>query len=69
MQGAALTLAEEISPLVSGWGQPHVLVPSEMVHVPALVGSARSALAGVPVVLYLPENRLTYPHVRVPLPS
>lgn len=61
MQGAALTLAEEISRLVSRWGRPDVLVTSEMVHLPAVVGFARSALAGVPVVLYLHENQLTYP--------
>lgn len=61
MQGAALTLAADIVRLVSTWGRPDVLLTSEMVHLPALLGFAGAALAGVPVVLYLHENQLTYP--------
>ena len=61
MQGAALTLAREIDALVADWGRPDVLVAGDMVHLPALLGLARDALAGVPVVLYLHENQLTYP--------
>jgi len=57
MQGAALTLAHE----VARHGRPDVLLVSDMVHVPALLGFAREALAGVPVVVYMHENQLTYP--------
>ncbi|HYZ98590.1 MAG TPA: DUF3524 domain-containing protein [Acidimicrobiales bacterium] len=61
MQGAALTLADDLRRLVAGWGRPDVAVVSDMVHVPALLGLARDAVAGVPVVVYLHENQLTYP--------
>jgi glycosyltransferase involved in cell wall biosynthesis len=62
MQGAALTLAADIRRLVAdGWGPPDVLLVSDMVHVPALLGLARDLLAGVPVVVYFHENQLTYP--------
>lgn len=58
MQGAALTLAVEIEAQME---RPDVLLVSEMVHVPALLGFARAALHDVPVVVYLHENQLTYP--------
>jgi len=61
MQGAALTLAEQVAETVTATGPPDVLLVSDMVHVPALLGFARRQLAGVPVVLYLHENQLTYP--------
>ena len=61
MQGAALTMAEQVDRYVARHGRPDVLVVSEMVHVPALLGLARRSLADVPVVVYLHENQLTYP--------
>ncbi|MFO7280859.1 MAG: DUF3524 domain-containing protein [Thermoanaerobacterales bacterium] len=61
MQGAALTLAAEVDRVVAGWGRPDVLLVSDMVHVPALLGLARRSLAGMPVVVYMHENQLTYP--------
>lgn len=61
MQGAALTLAGELRGHVARHGRPDVLLVSDMVHLPALLGFARHGLAGVPVVLYLHENQLTYP--------
>ena len=61
MQGGALTLAEEIDELVTTWGRPDVVLVSDMVHVPALLGLARHAIATVPVVVYMHENQLTYP--------
>jgi glycosyltransferase involved in cell wall biosynthesis len=61
MQGGALTMAAQLRRLVADWGQPDVLLVSDMVHVPALVGLARHELAGAPIVLYLHENQLTYP--------
>jgi glycosyltransferase involved in cell wall biosynthesis len=61
MQGAALTLAEQVHDLFETWGRPDVFLTSDMVHLPALLGFARESLTGVPVVLYLHENQLTYP--------
>jgi glycosyltransferase involved in cell wall biosynthesis len=61
MQGAALTLAAELEELVTQWGRPDVVLVSDMVHVPALLGFARGGLVGVPVIAYFHENQLTYP--------
>lgn len=61
MQGAALTLAAEVRELVATGGRPDVLLVSDMVHLPALLGYLRHELAGVPVVVYFHENQLTYP--------
>ena len=57
MQGGALTLAEAVRQA----GRPDVLLVSDMVNVPALLGLARDVLAGVPVAVYFHENQLTYP--------
>ena len=40
-----------------------MLLVSDMVHLPALLGACRDELAGVPVALYMHENQLTYPPV------
>lgn len=61
MQGSALTLAAAVRDAVAAHGKPDVLLASDMVHLPALLGFVRHDLAGVPVVLYLHENQLTYP--------
>lgn len=61
MHGAPLTLAEDLEGVVASRGRPDLLLVSDMVHVPALLGLARHALAGVPVVVYFHENQLTYP--------
>lgn len=61
MQGAALTLAADIRRLVGEWGRPDVLLASDMVHLPALLGLARDVLAGTAVAVYFHENQLTYP--------
>jgi glycosyltransferase involved in cell wall biosynthesis len=61
MQGAALTMADEIERVAGEWGRPDVVMVSEMVHIPALVGFARHTLAGVPIIAYFHENQLTYP--------
>ena len=65
MQGGALTLARAVEQVVAGLAaegrRPDVLLASDMVHLAALLGLARRALAGVPVVLYLHETQLTFP--------
>ena len=61
MQGAALTLARRIAADVIANGPPDVVLVSDMVHVPALIGFARDQLAGAAVAVYFHENQLTYP--------
>ena len=61
MQGSALTLAADLRRLVATWGRPDVLVASDMVHLPALLGLARDVLRDTRVVVYFHENQLTYP--------
>lgn len=61
MQGAALTLAERVADVVAAAGPPDVVLASDMVHLPALLGLARRALGDPAVALYLHENQLTYP--------
>ena len=57
MQGAALTLAEQIRAL----SEPgDVVLATDMVNVPALLGLTRDVL-DVPVAVYCHENQLTYP--------
>lgn len=65
MQGGALTLARAVEEAAAGLAdrgrRPDVLLVSDMVHLPALLGLARRSLAGIPVVLYLHETQLTFP--------
>ena len=61
MQGSALTLARQVEQLVEEWGRPDALLASDMVHLPALLGLARDALADTAVAVYFHENQLTYP--------
>lgn len=61
LRGSALTLAEDISALVGKVGPPEVLLVSDMVHLPALLGFLRRDLGDPAVALYLHENQLTHP--------
>jgi glycosyltransferase involved in cell wall biosynthesis len=61
MQGAALTLARRIAADATQHGPPDVLLVSDMVHVPALLGMARRHLGDAAVAVYFHENQLTYP--------
>ena len=62
LRGAALTLAEDVSRVVARHGPPDLLLVSDMVHLPALLGFLRRELADDPAVaLYLHENQLTHP--------
>jgi glycosyltransferase involved in cell wall biosynthesis len=61
MQGAALTIAEQVDAHVEAHGPPDVLLVSDMVHVPALLGFARRSLHDVSVIVYFHESQLTYP--------
>jgi len=62
MRGSAVTLAEELVASIEAHGPPDVLVVSDMIDLPVLLGFARRSLpASVPVVLYMHENQLLYP--------
>ena len=62
MHGAAVNLAEQLRARVrSGVARPDVVLATDMVNLPALLGLARDELADVPVALYCHENQLTYP--------
>ncbi len=58
MQGAAVTLAEQVrtQPV-----RPDLILASDMLHLPVFLGLTRDILADVPVALYFHENQLTYP--------
>lgn len=61
MQGGPVTLAQEVADNVASQGKPDVLVASSMTDLAALLGISRRHLSGVPAVLYMHENQLTYP--------
>ncbi|MDH3470815.1 MAG: DUF3524 domain-containing protein [Acidimicrobiia bacterium] len=61
MQGSTLTLADETKAAVEEWGEPDVLLVSDMLHLPAFLGAARRFLGDPATVLYMHENQLTYP--------
>ena len=59
MHGGAATLAELLARRAGP--RPDLVLATDMVNLPALLGLARAELAGAPVVLYCHENQLTYP--------
>ncbi len=61
LRGSALTLAEAVARVVAEHGPPDVLLVSDMVHLPALLGFLRRDLGDPAVALYLHENQLTHP--------
>ena len=62
MQGGALELAEQAQPLLAAGERPDVLLATSMTNLPAFLALTRRELGGVPAVLYMHENQLTYPH-------
>jgi glycosyltransferase involved in cell wall biosynthesis len=61
LRGSALTLAEAVLDVVERHGPPDVLLVSDMVHLPALLGFLRRDVGDPAVALYLHENQLTHP--------
>ena len=61
LRGGSLTLADEITRLVDEIGPPDVVLVSDMVNLPALLGFARRAIGTAPVAVYFHENQLLYP--------
>lgn len=61
MQGGALELAAQVVMAYDQGDRPDVLLVTDMVNLPALLALARPRLDGVPALLYMHENQLTYP--------
>lgn len=61
MQGGSVTLGRELAGYVAAHGTPDLVIASSMTDLAALLGIARRHLMGVPTVLYMHENQLTYP--------
>ena len=59
MYGAAGSLARQVPDV----GPVDLVVATDMVDLAAFLGLARRSLLGVPAVLYLHENQVTYPQV------
>ena len=58
MHGAAITFARQLSRRQE---RPDLLLATDMLNLPYFLALTRRSLAGIPVVLYLHENQLTYP--------
>ena len=61
IEGGAVTLAEKAAEVLDGGWRPDLVVATDLVNLPAFLALTRDRLAGVPAVLYLHEDRLTYP--------
>jgi glycosyltransferase involved in cell wall biosynthesis len=61
MHGGAVTMARKALQARAEGFEPDVVFATGMVNLPAFLALARESFAGVPVVLYLHENQLTYP--------
>lgn len=61
MQGAALTLADQISSAIDEHGPPDVVLASSLTNLPALLALTRPESSGAATALYMHENQLTYP--------
>lgn len=61
LRGGALTLADDVAVTVAEVGRPDVVLVSDMVNLPALLGFARRSIGDAPVAAYFHENQLLYP--------
>jgi glycosyltransferase involved in cell wall biosynthesis len=61
MHGGAVTMARKAAALYAGDERPDVIFATDMVNLPAFLALTRDRFSGVPVVLYMHENQLTYP--------
>jgi glycosyltransferase involved in cell wall biosynthesis len=61
LRGGALTIGEDIASVVGEVGPPDVVLVSDMVDLPALLGFARAAIGTAPVAVYFHESQLLYP--------
>ena len=60
MHGGAVTMARKVSQMYRD-DKPDLIFASSMVNLPAFMALTRNELQGVPVVMYMHENQLTYP--------
>lgn len=61
MQGAHLTLAEELRKDIAANGPVDLLIGTSMLNSAAFLGMVRRDVSDVPFVLYMHENQLSYP--------
>jgi len=61
MHGGAVTMAKKVQEIYKKAEKPDLIFASSMVNLPAFLALTRSELSGVPVVMYMHENQLTYP--------
>ncbi|MDA1028632.1 MAG: DUF3524 domain-containing protein [Bacteroidetes bacterium] len=61
MHGGAVTMALKVQELYAKGDKPDLIFASSMVNLPAFLALTRTELQGVPVVMYMHENQLTYP--------
>jgi glycosyltransferase involved in cell wall biosynthesis len=61
MHGGAVTMARKAERMYHDKEKPDVIFASSMVNLPAFLALTRFELEGVPVVMYMHENQLTYP--------
>ncbi len=61
MHGGALELAQQARAALAAGERPDVVVATSMTNVPAFLALMRRQLGGVPLLLYMHENQLTYP--------
>ena len=61
MQGGILELAQQAEQLAENGDPPDLILATSMVNLPAFYALLRRRIAGVPSVLYMHENQLTYP--------
>ena len=63
LQGGFVTLAEELRKAIADHGKPDLVLATSLLDLAGLLGLARRELAGVPALLYMHENQVTYPVV------
>ena len=61
MHGGAVTMARKVQEIYKKGEKPDLIFASSMVNLTAFLALTRSELSGVPVVMYMHENQLTYP--------
>ena len=60
MHGGAVTMARKAGQMYKT-EKPDLIFASSMVNLPAFLALTRGHLDGIPVVMYMHENQLTYP--------
>ena len=61
LQGGFVTLAEDLRDAIAAHGRPDLLLATSMLDLAGLLALTRHDLAGVPALLYMHENQVTYP--------